>query len=91
MALLVSNKLALRNPISEEIQNEFLSDCCRVVYYLEMTDHNAVIREQFNNWDDLVRFVKEAPIKFGIEDDLWSPSEFKIWTEMEDFSDKLNI
>lgn len=86
MALLISNRLALHNPISEEVQNEFLSDCCRIVYYLEMTDHDVIIQEQFNNWDDLVRFVEKAPRIF--EHSLGA-SEFKIWSEMEDFSDQI--
>ena len=30
---LVSNKLALRNPISEEIHNAFLAECYRIVYH----------------------------------------------------------
>lgn len=86
MTTLISNKLALHNPIPEEVQNEFLSDCCRIIYYLEMTDHDIVIREQFNNWDDLVRFVEKAPRIF--ENSLGA-SEFRIWTEMEDFSDSI--
>ena len=84
---LVSNQLALRNPISDEVHNEFLSECFRIVYHIELTDHDASLQEeQFDNWDDLVRFVAEAPELFiegsGI-------SEFKIWTEDVCFSDKL--
>ena len=84
---LVSNKLALRNPISVEVHNECLAECFRIVYHIELTDHDASLQEeQFDNWDDLVRFVAEAPELFiegsGI-------SEFKIWTECVDFSDKL--
>lgn len=84
---LVSNKLALRNPISDEVHNECLAECFRIVYHIELTDHDCSLQEeQFDNWDDLVRFVAEAPELFieysGI-------SEFKIWTEYENFSDKL--
>ena len=84
---LVSNQLALRNPISEEVHNECLAECFRIVYHIELTDHDCSLQEeQFDNWDDLVRFVAEAPELFieysGI-------SEFKIWTEYVDFSDKI--
>ena len=84
---LVSNELALRNPISVEVHNECLAECFRIVYHIELTDHDASLQEeQFDNWDDLVRFVAEAPELFieysGI-------SEFKIWTEYVDFSDKI--
>lgn len=84
---LVSNQLALRNPISDEVHNECLAECFRIVYHIELTDHDCSLQEeQFDNWDDLVRFVAEAPELFiqgsGI-------SEFRIWTECEDFSDKL--
>ena len=83
---LVSNKLALRNPISEEVHNEFLAECYRIVYHIELTDHDCSVQEQFDNWDDLVRFIAKAP-EFFIE---WSGiSEFKIWTEDVDFSDKI--
>lgn len=84
---LVSNQLALCNPISVEVHNECLAECFRIVYHIELTDHDASIQEeQFDNWDDLVRFVAKAPELFieysGI-------SEFKIWTECVDFSDKI--
>ena len=84
---LVSNQLALRNPISDEVHNECLAECFRIVYHIELTDHDCSLQEeQFDNWDDLVRFVAEAPELFiqgsGI-------SEFRIWTEYVDFSDKL--
>ena len=36
---LVSNKLALRNPISDEVHNECLADCFRFVYHIEITNH----------------------------------------------------
>ena len=38
MSILMSNKLALSNPISDELQRDLLSDCCRILYYLEFTD-----------------------------------------------------
>ena len=83
---LVSNELALRNPISVEVHNESLAQCFRFVYHIEIGDHDSSIQEQFDNWDDLVRFVAEAPELFiegsGI-------SEFRIWTEDVSFSDKL--
>lgn len=83
---LVSNELALRNPISVEVHNECLAECFRFVYHIELTNHEYGVEEQFDNWDDLVRFVAEAPELFiqgsGI-------SEFKIWTECVDFSDKI--
>lgn len=83
---LVSNELALRNPISVEVHNECLAECFRIVYHIELTNHEYGVEEQFDNWDDLVRFVAEAPELFiegsGI-------SEFKIWTECVDFSDKI--
>ena len=83
---LVSNKLALRNPISEEVHKEFLAECYRIVYHIELTDRDCSIQEQFDNWDDLVRFIAKAPELF-IE---WSGiTEFKIWTEDVDFSDKI--
>ena len=83
---LVSNELALRNPISVEVHNESLAQCFRFVYHIELTNHEYGVEEQFDNWDDLVRFVAKAPELFiegsGI-------SEFKIWTEDVSFSDKL--
>lgn len=84
---LVSNELALRNPISVEVHNECLAECFRIVYHIELTDHDCSIQEeQFDNWDDLVRFVAKAPELFVEYSGI---SEFKIWTEYENFSDKL--
>ena len=84
---LVSNKLALRNPISEEVHNECLSYCIRIVYHIEIGDHEYYsIQEQFDNWDDLVRFVAKAPELFSEGSGI---SEFKIWTEDVVFSDKI--
>ena len=83
---LVSNQLALRNPISEEVHNECLADCFRFVYHIEIGDHNYSVQEQFDNWDDLVRFVAKAPEIFSEGSGV---SEFKIWTEDVDFSDNI--
>lgn len=84
---LVSNKLALRNPISDEVHNECLAECFRIVYHIELTDHDCSLQEeQFDNWDDLVRFVAEAPELFIQSSGI---SEFRIWTEYADFSDKI--
>ena len=83
---LVSNKLALRNPISEEVHNECLADCFRFVYHIEIGDHDSSVQEQFDNWDDLVRFVAKAPELFSKGSGI---SEFKIWTEDVDFSDNI--
>ena len=85
MPTLKSNELALNNPIPEKVQNDYLSDYCPIVYCIEVTDHDMILKERFYNWDELVEFVKSAHgifEKFGS-----SLSEFKIWTEMEDFSD----
>ena len=85
MPILKSNKLALNNPIQEKVQNDFLSDYCPIVYCIEVTDHDMTLSERFYNWDELVEFVKSA---HGIFEKLRSDlSEFKIWTEIEDFSD----
>ena len=85
MPILKSNKLALNNPIPEKVQNDFLSDYCPIVYCVEISDHNMILKERFYNWDELVEFVKSAHGIFEkVESNL---SEFKIWTEMEDFSD----
>ena len=84
MPTLKSNKLALNNPIQEKVQNAFLSDYCPIVYCIEVTDHDMILKEKFYNWDELVEFVKsshEVFEKLGS-----SLSEFKIWTEVEDFS-----
>lgn len=88
MPTLKSNKLALNNPITEKVQNDYLSDYCPIVYCIEASDGNMILSERFYNWDELVEFVKSAHEileKFGS-----NLSEFKIWTEMEDFSDFLD-
>lgn len=88
MPTLKSNKLALNNPIPENVQNNFLSDYCPIVYCIEVTDCNMTLKERFYNWDELVEFVKSAHEVFEkVESNL---SDFKIWTEMEDFSDFLD-
>lgn len=85
MPTLKSNKLALNNPIQEKVQNNFLSDYCPIVYCIEVSDYNMTLSERFYNWDELVEFVKSAHEIFEkVESNL---SEFKIWTEIEDFSD----
>lgn len=85
MPSLKSNKLALNNPIPEKVQNNFLSDYCPIVYCVEVSDCNMTLTERFYNWDELVEFVKSAHEVFEkVESNL---SDFKIWTEMEDFSD----
>ena len=81
MSILMSNKLALSNPISDELQRDFLSDCCRILYYLEVTDGDVTITTRYLNWDHLVGSIKLIAESF--ESGL---SGFKIWTEMEDFS-----
>ena len=81
MSILMSNKLALSNPISDELQRDYLSDCCRVLYYLEVTDGNMSIATRFTNWDSLVESIKL--VAKSLKSEL---SGFKIWTEMEDFS-----
>ena len=83
---LVSNELALRNPISVEVHNESLAQCFRFVYHVELTNHEYGVEEQFDNWDDLVRFVAKSPELFSEGSGI---SEFKIWTEDVSFSDKL--
>ena len=84
MPTLKSNKLALNNPIPEKVQNDFLSDYCPIVYCIEVSDGDMHLSEKFYNWDELVEFVKSTP-------EIYEPgsgvSGFKIWTEMEDFSD----
>ena len=84
MPTLKSNKLALNNPIPEKVQNDFLSDYCPIVYCIEISDGDMHLSERFYNWDELVEFVKSTH-------EIYEPgsgvSEFKIWTEMEDFSD----
>ena len=85
MSILMSNKLALSNPISDELQRDLLSDCCRILYYLEVTDGDKTITTRYISWDHLVGSIKL--IAKSSESGL---SGFKIWTEMEDFSDKIN-
>ena len=85
MPTLKSNKLALNNPITEKVQNDYLSDYCPIVYCIEVTDHDMILKERFYNWDELVEFVNSAHEIFEKFES--SLSEFKIWTEMEDFSD----
>lgn len=85
MPTLKSNKLALNNPIPENVQNDYLSDYCPIVYCIEVSDGDMTLSEKFYNWDELVEFVKSA---HGIFEEFESSlSKFKIWTEMEDFSD----
>ena len=81
MSILMSNKLALSNPISDELQRDFLSDCRRILYYLEVTDGDVTITTRYINWDDLVESIKLVAKSFESE-----LSGFKIWTEVEDFS-----
>ena len=81
MSILMSNKLALSNPISDELQRDLLSDCCRILYYLEVTDGDVTITTRYINWDDLVESIKLIAKSFESE-----LSGFKIWTEVEDFS-----
>ena len=83
MSILMSNKLALSNPISDELQRDFLSDCCRILYYLEVTDGNITIVNRYISWDHLVESIKLVAKSFESE-----LSGFKIWTEMEDFSSR---
>lgn len=81
MSIIMSNKLSLSNPISDELQRDLLSDCCRVLYYLEVTDGNMTITTRYLSWDHLVESIKLVAKSFKSE-----LSGFKIWTEMEDFS-----
>ena len=81
MSILMSNELALSNPISAELQRDYLSDCRRILYYLEVTDGNITIVTRYLNWDDLVGSIKLIAKSFESE-----LSGFKIWTEVEDFS-----
>ena len=81
MSILMSNELALSNPISDELQRDYLSDCRRILYYLEVTDGNMTITTRYTNWDDLVESIKLVAKSFESE-----LSGFKIWTEVEDFS-----
>lgn len=81
MSIIMSNKLSLSNPVSDELQRDFLSDCCRILYYLEVTDGDMTIATRFTNWDSLVESIKL--VAKSLKSEL---SGFKIWTEMEDFS-----
>ena len=81
MSIIMSNRLSLSNPISDELQRDSLSDCYRVLYYLEVTDGNMSIATRFTNWDSLVESIKL--VAKSLKSEL---SGFKIWTEMEDFS-----
>ena len=81
MSILMSNKLALSNPISDELQRGLLSDCCRILYYLEVTDGNMTTTTRYISWDHLVESIKLVAKSFESE-----LSGFKIWTEVEDFS-----
>ena len=81
MSILMSNKLALSNPISDELQRDLLSDCCRILYYLEFTDGDKTVTTRYISWDHLVECVKLVAKSFESE---WSGC--KIWTEVEDFS-----
>lgn len=81
MSIIMSNKLSLSNPISDELQRDFASDCCRVLYYLEVTDGNMSIATRLPNWDSLVESIKL--VAKSLKSEL---SGFKIWTETEDFS-----
>lgn len=81
MSILRSNELSLSNPISDELQRDLISDCCRILYYLEVTDGNMTITNRYLSWDHLVESIKLVAKSFKSE-----LSGFKIWTEMEDFS-----
>ena len=89
MACLILNRLSLHSPIPDAAQHELLSECYRIVYHLELTDGNVVREEKFDNWDSLVRYISEESHIF-VEFNGVGATEFKIWTEMEDFSDKIN-
>ena len=82
MSILISNKLALSNPISDELQCDLLSDCCRILYCLEVIDGVKTVTTRYINWDHLVGSIEL--IANSSESGL---SGFKIWTEVEDFSD----
>ena len=83
MSILMSNKLALSNPISDELQRDLLSDCCRILYYLEVTDGDMTLTTRYISWDHLVESIKLVAKSFESE-----LSGFKIWTEVEDFSSR---
>ena len=81
MSIIRSNELSLSNPISDELQRDYLSECCRILYYLEVTDGNITIANRYISWDHLVESIKLIAKSFKSE-----LSGFKIWTEVEDFS-----
>ena len=81
MSILMSNELALSNPISDELQRDYLSDCRRILYCLEVTDGNTTVTTRYTSWDHLVESIKLVAKSFESE-----LSGFKIWTEVEDFS-----
>lgn len=81
MSIIMSNKLSLSNPVSDELQRDYLSDCRRILYYLEVTDGNITIVNRYISWDHLVGSIKL--VAKSLESEL---SGFKIWTEVEDFS-----
>ncbi len=81
MSIIMSNKLSLSNPISDELQRDLISDCCRILYYLEVTDGKMTIVTRYISWDHLVESIKLIAKSFESE-----LSGFKIWTEVEDFS-----
>lgn len=83
MSILMSNELSLSNPISDELQCELLSDCCRILYYLEFNDGNKTITTRYINWDHLV-----GSIELITKSSEAGLSGFKIWTEVEDFSSR---
>ena len=83
MSILISNELALSNPISDELQRDLLSDCCRILYYLEVTDGDMTLTTRYISWDHLVESIKLVAKSFESE-----LSGFKIWTEVEDFSSR---
>lgn len=87
MKTLVSNQLCLHNPISVKVHHATLSECVRFVYHLELTNYDRSIEEQFDNWDDLVRFIYgDAQEVFKDGSDI---AGFKIWSEAVDFSDNI--
>lgn len=81
MSIIMSNKLSLSNPISDELQRDLISDCCRVLYYLEVTDGDMSIATSYTSWDSLVESIKL--VAKSLKSEL---SGFRIWTEMDDFS-----
>ena len=81
MSILMSNKLALSDAVSDELQRDLLADCCRILYYLEVTDGDKTVTTRYISWDHLVESIKLVAKSFESE-----LSGFKIWTEVEDFS-----